>query len=83
MFKVGEKIFFRSVTYHLLGEIESVQGDWLKLKNASWIADSGRFHEAIADGTLSEVEYVGEAYVNTNAGVDAFPWKHDLPTTSK
>jgi hypothetical protein len=83
MFTVGSKMFIRTVTFHLVGEIVEREGDWLKLKDASWVADSGRFHDAIADGTLNEVEYVGDACVNLNTATDAFPWVHDLPSKSK
>lgn len=83
MFKVGDKLFLRTVTYHLLGEVEATEGHWLKLKNASWVADSGRFHTAVESGKLSEVEYIGDAFVNTETVTDAFPWLHDLPLKSE
>jgi hypothetical protein len=38
---------------------------------------------AIKNGTLSEVEPVGDALVNINSIVDVFPWKHDLPKEQK
>lgn len=83
MFDVGEKLFIRTVTYHLVGEITAREDDWLTLKNASWVADSGRFHKAISEGVLSEVEYVGEAFVNLATATDAFPWSHNLPVETK
>ena len=83
MLQTGDKVFIRTVTFHLVGEIVKRDGDWVTLKNASWVADSGRFHEAISKGTLNEVEYVGDAYVNLATATDAFPWQHALPTASK
>lgn len=80
---VGDKFFFRTVTYHLVGEVKKIVGRFAHLKNASWIADSGRFNEAIKDGTLSEVEPVGDAFVNLDTVVDFFPWNHPLPTKVK
>lgn len=76
---VGSKWFFRTVTYHLVGEVKKMVGRFAYLKNASWVADSGRFMNAIKDGTLSEVEPVGDAFVNLDTIVDFFPWKHELP----
>ena len=67
----------------MVGEVVERQDDWIRLTGASWVADSGRFGEAIARGTLSESEYVGDAYINISSCVDAFPWPHDLPTESK
>jgi hypothetical protein len=80
---VGSKYYFRTVTYHSVGEVKKIVGRFAYLKNASWIADSGRFNEAIKNGTLSEVEPVGDAFVNLDTVVDFFPWKHKLPTEVK
>lgn len=80
---VGNKVFIRTVTYHLTGKIEKIVGNFLLLSTAAWIADSGRFMGAIKDGVLNEVEPVGEAFVNLNTIVDMFPWKHKLPTEQK
>jgi hypothetical protein len=82
MFEVGHKLFIRTVTFHMLGEIVAVEGDWVELENASWVADSGRFGEAIKTGKLNEVEYVGKAYVNLATATDALPWTHELPSAS-
>jgi len=76
---VGEKFFFRTVTYHLTGRVKKVIGNILELENAAWIADSGRFMQAIKNGELKEVEPVGRAYINIQAVTDFFPWKHKLP----
>ena len=56
---IGKKLFLRTVTYHILGKVERVIGKLLCLSNASWVADSGRFMNAIKQGTLDEVEPVG------------------------
>jgi len=80
---VGQSWFFRTVSYHLVGKVEKRLGNFLLLRNASWVADSGRFMQAIKDGTLNEVEPVGDALVNLDAVTDAFPWKHALPDKQK
>ena len=80
---VGGKYYFRTVTFHQVGEIKKIVGRFVFLKNASWVADSGRFMNAIKDGTLSEVEPVGDAFINLDTVVDFFPWKHKLPTDQK
>lgn len=76
---VGEKYFFRTVSYHMTGRVKKLIGNIVELENASWIADSGRFMQAIKEGKLSEVEPVGRAYINLATVVDFFPWKHALP----
>ena len=75
---VGESYFFRTVTYHLIGEVKQVVGRFVHLKKASIVFDSGNFSTAIKAGTLTEVEYVGEAFVNLDSVTDFFPWKHSL-----
>ncbi len=76
---VGEKFFFRTVTYHLTGRVKKVIGSIIELENAAWIADSGRFMQCIKNGDVKEVEPVGRAYININSVTDFFPWKHALP----
>lgn len=80
---IGGKFYFRTVTYHLVGEIKKMVGRFAYLKGASWVADSGRFMGAIKDGTLEEVEPVGDAMINLDTVVDIFPWLHPLPTKQK
>lgn len=80
---VGQAFFFRTVTYHLTGRVKRVIGSLLELEQAAWIADSGRFMNAIKDGKLNEVEPVGRAFININSITDFFPWKHKLPTDQK
>ena len=80
---VGKSFFFRTVTYHLTGRVTKVIGNLLFLSDAAWIADSGRFMQAIKDGALNEVEPVGEAILNLSTVTDMFPWTHPLPVTQK
>ena len=80
---IGEKLFIRTVTYHLVGEVTKRIGNFIQLKDASWVADSGRFMNAIKEGTLDEVEPVGTAWVNLHSITDMFPWKHKLPKDQK
>ena len=84
IFAVGRKYLFRTVTYHMVGEIAGREGDFLILKNASWVADSGRFGEAAAKGTLVEVEHLGglTVLINAQSLTDAVEWKHPLPEKS-
>ena len=83
MIEVGKSYFFRTVTYHLVGEVVRQEGSFVELKDASWVADSGRFMNAIKKGTLDEVEPVGAAFVNMDSVTDYFPWVHPLPTEQK
>lgn len=82
-FEIGKAYLIRTVTYHQIGILKEIQGDFLIFKDASWIADSGRFSECIQKGTFSEVEYVGAIIINKTAIVDAFPWENKVPKETK
>ena len=81
---VGKKLFFRTVTYHLVGKVEKVMGNFLELSTASWVADSGRFMQAIENGELKEVEPMkSTVWVNINTITDMCIWKHSLDIGQK
>jgi hypothetical protein len=80
---VGGAYYFRTVTYHLIGKVRKIVGRFAYLESASWIADSGRFMNAIKDGTLNEVEPVGFAFVNLDTVTDFFPWEHSIKLEQK
>ena len=81
--EVGKNYFIRTVTHHYTGTLVAVYAQELLLENAAWIADDGRFADALAKEEFSEVEPVGAALVNISAITDAFPWKHALPKDQK
>ena len=79
-FKIGEQYYIRTVTHHQTGRVREIVGKFILLEEAAWIADSGRFMNAILEGKLDEVEPVKECIVNTDSIIDAFIWAHALPT---
>ena len=83
-FKVGDAYYIRTVTYHMTGRVKTIVGQFLVLEDGAWIADSGRFTDAIMKGILSEIEPVEvDMYVNCNSITDAFQWNHKLPRSQK
>lgn len=79
-FKVGKKYFIRTITYFVTGKVKKISGGFLVLEDAAWVADTGRFMEAINDGKLSEVEPVDvQVYLNLNSITDGYEWRHALP----
>lgn len=84
--KVGKNYFIRTVTHHFTGTLIAVTSKELWLKDAAWIADDGRFMQAIHDGKLNEVEPFPdgeEIPVGRGALIDAVIWKHPLPREQK
>ena len=81
---VGECYLIRTGTMILTGRLLSVGEHELLLQDAAWIADTGRFANALRDGTLDEIEpFPGNAIVGRGAIVDAAVWLHPLPRTQK
>lgn len=82
--RVGQAVFVRTVTFHYTGRIVAVTKDEIVLSDAAWIADSGRWANALATGQLNEVEpYPGVVSIGRSAIIDVSPWKHALPQTVK
>ena len=82
-FEIGKAYLIRTVTMHQIGILKDIQGDFLIFKDASWVADSGRFSDCITKGTFNEVEYVGAMGINKTAIVDFFPWENKVPKETK
>lgn len=80
----GKNVFIRTVTHHYTGRLAAVGEGFLLLEDAAWIPDDGRFTQALAEGTLNEVEpYPGECLINLGAVLDLSEWLHDLPRSQK
>ena len=78
--KPGQSVFVRTMTYHYIGRLLESDPLTIVLDDASWVADSGRWHTALAEGVLREVEpYPGKVTINRGTVVDISEWLHDLP----
>lgn len=80
---VGKNYFIRTVTHHLMGTLISFDDKELILKNASWIADDGRFHKfLIGEYTASlEVEPFPKdmlVCIGRNTIIDSVQWNLSL-----
>lgn len=83
-YKIGENYFIRTVTHHYTGKLIRVTPKELVLQDAAWIADDGRFMNALKDGTLNEIEpFQDDVVIGRGAILDATFWRHDLPRTQK
>ena len=79
-FEVGKAYFIRTVTYFATGKVKKITGNFMELEDAAWVADTGRFRQAIMEGTLDEVEPVDvPMFINMASITDAFEWKNKLP----
>ena len=83
-YTVGDKVLIRTVTMTQTGRIIKVTPGELVLEDAAWIADTGRFSEALKTGKLNEVEPAdGLVIISRGAIVDVYEWNHELPREVK
>lgn len=81
---IGECYLIRTVTMMDVGRLVYIDDKELVLAEASWIADSGRFNDALRTGKLNEVEpFDDEAIIGRGAIIDAVVWKTSLPKDQK
>ncbi len=80
----GADVLIRTVTMIYTGHVDGLDEHTIALNEAAWIADTGRFADALTTGNLSEVEpYPDTVYVARAAVVDITFWTHDLPRVQK
>jgi hypothetical protein len=84
-FKVGKNYFIRTVTMAHTGKLVRETDDALILKDAAWVADTGRFADFLKTGNASEVEPFpdGEVIVMKGSIIDACEFKHPLLRSQK
>lgn len=82
-FKVGDKVFIKTVTLYYLGRIKSIQGGFITLEDASWVQDTGsRLCDFLQKGInreKSEIEPIGIEHITMANIIGISEWKHDLP----
>ena len=81
---LGRNYLIRTVTMIQIGKLKAITDKELLLSEACWVADTGRFNEALSNGTLNEVEmFTRDVIIGRGAIVDATEWISELPKTSK
>lgn len=82
--QVGNKVFIRGVTCYYTGLVVELTATDVVLDDAAWIADTGRFADALKTGALNEVEpYPGAVAVPRSSICDSSEWLHELPRVQK
>lgn len=78
-FVVGESYFIRTVTMYYVGRLKQLSGQWLILEEASWICDTGRFHDFLKDGKCNEYEsFIDGVSIPSGSIIDVTKWEHSL-----
>ena len=78
-------VFIRTVTMYYCGRLKAVYDQELVLEKCSWIADTGRFYDALKNGSLKEVEPypTNEVIIGRGAILDVCEWGHAIPQEQK
>lgn len=84
MLEVGKNYIVFTPAVTLVGKLAALTAWELKLDEAAWVADTGRYHQAFSQGFSqdinSEVEPTGTfAVISRAAVVYCVPYKHPLP----
>ena len=80
---VGRNYIIRTVTHIHVGKLVSVGEKELVLENASWVADTKRFHNMLKDGLNDQAEiepFTMPVIVGRGAIIDCQEYMHELPT---
>jgi hypothetical protein len=83
-FEIGQSYLIRTVTFYYTGRIHAITDCDLVLRDAAWIVDTGRFHDALKNGNFLEVEpFLNDVIVPRTGIIDATRWAHELPKEQK
>ena len=81
--KLGNNYMVETVTKYFIGELVSITDCDLVLASAAWVADTGRYHEAVMNCKFpnnAEIEpYKDKVIVNRKSIVAVVPWDGALP----
>ena len=78
-FTIGQNVFIRTVTLYYTGKVESVNAGFVRLTDAAWIADTGRFHDFLKEGKCNEFEgFIEPVNIPMGSIIDFSEWKHSL-----
>ena len=84
-YKIGQAYLIRTVTMYVTGRLTWVGDKELVVEDAAWIADTGRYADALKDpSVLKEIEPVpGPKIIGRGAIIDVDEWNHPLPKVQK
>jgi len=83
-FEIGKCYLIRTVTMYYTGRVKAITDTDIVLSDTAWIADTGRFSDALRTGDFNEVEpFVNDVIISRGCITDATLWDHDLPRAQK
>ena len=85
-YPVGKNVIVRTVTMIYTGKLKQVTDTDLVLVDCSWIPETERFMQFVANGSVKECEPYPdglEVFINRGALLDMCELKKDLPRSQK
>jgi hypothetical protein len=85
-YPVGKNVIVRTVTMIYTGRLQEVTATDLVLVDCSWIPETERFMQFVANGAVKECEPYPEGlpvYINRGALLDMCELKAELPRSQK
>lgn len=84
LIEVGKFYLFETPIKVFVGQVRRITKIHTELEDSAWVADSGRFYDAIKDGfykgeakTQSEIEPIqGYMIIENQAIISIIPWTH-------
>ena len=67
-FEIGAVYLIRTVTMIQVGRVVAASKQWVMMEDAAWIADTGRFSNALSKWTFNEVEPFPDGLVGVSCG---------------
>lgn len=85
-YPVGKNVIVRTISMIYTGKLDSVTDSDLVLHDCSWIPETERYMQFVADGAVKECEPYPDnlpVYVNRGALLDMCELRKDLPRRQK
>jgi hypothetical protein len=85
-YHIGENYFLRTVTHHYTGKLVAVYPQELLFEVVAWIADDGRFADALKTGVFNEIEPFPkgkQVIIGRGSLIDGSTLDFPLPTMQK
>lgn len=67
-FEIGAVYLIRTVTMIQVGRVVAASKQWVMLEDAAWVADTGRFADALKKWQFNEVEPFPDGIVGVSCG---------------
>lgn len=83
---LGQPYFIRTITHHYTGRLVGIYDNELVLVDAAWIADDGKFSEALCGSGFQEVEPYPDncrVIISRASLLDVSMYPHPLPRAVK